>query len=197
MTQQIELFGEHGKAILLLDRLVGTRTEGGKTKRETALLRNPNCPLDEQGNWAFCPPRFFNDALDIRKTARTLDGSKREIWTQGTAFFFSTGDVIHSQASAYANWLNAVQDGLHTIQVDAAKQAIPGRSNTGRYAGEVCFTIYKGNKASLKLDKDGSHTLSQDDFIRFLILGFQFLSSKAGKESADDGNRVSVQGLIP
>jgi hypothetical protein len=47
----------------------------------------------------------------------------------------------------------------------------PTEGGTGRFSGQVTFAILTPNKERTKIVERGEHAMSQDDFVRFLILG--------------------------
>jgi hypothetical protein len=183
MRDQVELFNRN-ESLSLLDELTALQPE--KNLRKTEFLRDPDATI-ENYNWAFIVPKCFNDALDIKKTLRIKDKIKQEIWTQGSTFFFNTGDILYSKKEAYINWYKAISEGLYAIQVTSGRTSIPGKKGKkegnkkeekDRDKGEVTFTVYQGCKKENILKKEGVYTTTQDDFIKILVNGLDSVSLK-------------------
>lgn len=122
MSEQMDLLN-FNESLSLLAELILIRPKPQKNQRETKWLKNPKAT--SQGNdWAFIVPSCFNDALDIKKTLRIKNKKsdeknreKQKIWTQGSTFFFKTGDIFYNKKEAYTDWPKAISDGLYAIQV--------------------------------------------------------------------------------
>ena len=157
------------KSIDILEKLIKQETKKG-FKRSTELLADFSNGYAE--GWYFCVPIFFYDALDIQFTYQ----KKMKLWTQGSAFNFSTGDMIWNHAYPYCE--NFVSDFIKPkigVQVQSSTPCLPQTKHRLRNSGKVNFTIF-----SERNDPDskfiwkiaGHHSLSQDDFIEFLIKGY-------------------------
>jgi hypothetical protein len=176
MSEQMDLFNSNG-SLSLLAELTLPRPE--RNLRKTELLRDPGA-VSENADWAFIVPTCFNDALDIKKTIRIKNKKKHEIWTQGSTFFFKTGDIFYNKRDAYTDWPKAISDGLYAIQVISGKSSVPGKNGKNqkdRDKGEVTYTVYHGCKKDNVLKKEGVHTTKQDDFIKILISGLESVPS--------------------
>ena len=175
----MDLFNANESSALLFE-LTLPRPE--RNLRKTELLRNSEA-TSENTDWAFIVPTCFNDALDIKKTIRIKNKKGREIWTQGSTFFFKTGDIFYNKREAYIDWPKAISDKLCAIQVVSGKSSVPGRSEKNgkngkdRDKGEVTYTVYYCNEKENILKKEGIYTTSQDDFIKILTSGLESLSS--------------------
>lgn len=155
------------KALDLLQRL--TKGAQARQKRLTNFLRPPESEYAE--GWFMCVPKCFNDSLDIRLTERLVNGRRTLVWTQGSEFTFSEGDTFYDTPDAYNEWSEALKSISLCVQV---KQAIPaGYAAEGdiRSPGSVTIDILKPDKRHSKLAWHDCFTLSQDDFVRFLITG--------------------------
>jgi len=179
MSEQMDLFNSN-ESLSLLAELTLPRPKPQKNQRETKGLRDPE--VTSGGNdWSFIVSQCFNDALDIKKTIRIKNKKgheknkeKHKIWTQGSTFFFKTGDIFYNKKEAYTDWPKAISDGLYAIQVVSGKPSVPGKNGKNerdRDKGEVTYTVYYGNKKECVLKKEGVHTTTQDGFIKILILG--------------------------
>lgn len=172
MSKQMDLFN-YNESISLLSELTLPRPK--KILRKTELLRDPET-TSESNVWAFIVPKCFNDTLDIKKTIRSNNKEKHEIWTQGSTFYFKTGDIFYNKREAYTDWPKAISDRLCAIQVVSGKSSVPGKNGKSRDKGEVTYTVYYGCKKENVLKKEGKHTTSQDDFVKMLILGLESVS---------------------
>lgn len=145
--------------------------------RLTDLLKAPQ--EDYTNDWYMCVPKCFNDALDLKKTDRVVDTfiqpdliqekqKKKEIkkvWTQGSYFSFGKGDTLYDSPKAYSNWDKALKNINLCVQVEKAIATTPSK------VGIVTFSILTPNENHSKLVNRGEHTMSQDNFVRFLIAG--------------------------
>ena len=61
--------------------------------RGRKILRPHDAEITD--SWAFCVPRYFNDALDIKLTEVKIDKVPHLVWTQGTSFAFQRDDIIY------------------------------------------------------------------------------------------------------
>ncbi|MDD5451758.1 MAG: hypothetical protein PHT49_07700 [Desulfovibrionales bacterium] len=140
-----------------------------RQKRLTQLLKPAEAEYAE--GWFMCVPKCFNDSLDIRLTERIVDGHLALVWTQGSAFSFSEGDILYDTRNAYKVWSEALKSISLGVQVRQALAAGAASEGNGRSPGSVTFEILKPDKRRSKLVGNGYYTLSQDDFVRFLIAG--------------------------
>ncbi|MGB7569840.1 MAG: hypothetical protein WBM07_18400 [Chitinivibrionales bacterium] len=186
MSEQMNLFNSND-SLSLLSKITILRQ--AKNLRATELLKDPESK-SANNDWAFIVPACFNDALDIKKTLRTQNKKtheknkeKHKIWTQGSIFYFKTGDIFYNKKEAYTDWPKAISEELIAIQVVSGKSSVPGISDkndkTGkdREKGEVTYNIYHGRKKENVLRKEAVHTTTQDNFIRILISGLELGSS--------------------
>jgi hypothetical protein len=116
-------------------------------------------------------PSCFNDALDIKQTDRVVNKKKTLVWTQGSSFHFNTGDTIYDTPDAYKVWSEALKTIGVCVQIKTGSSAGPTEGGSGRFAGSVTFAILTPNKNRTKIVERGEHSMSQDDFVRFLISG--------------------------
>jgi hypothetical protein len=156
-------------AISVLDQVI--REKPTRENRLTDLLKDPSAETAE--GWYMCVPSCFNDALDIKQTDRVVNKKKTLVWTQGSSFNFNTGDTIYDTPDAY----KVGSEGLKTIgvcvQIKTGSSAGPTEGGTGRFGGSMTFTILTPNKNRTTIVERGEHSMSQDDFVRFLISGPQ------------------------
>ena len=117
-----------------------------------------------------CHPAF-NEALDIKQTERVEDSKKGPVWTQGSTFSFKEGDTLYDTADAYKVWSEALKDINLCVQINLASSAQPFQGEVGRFSGSVSFSILAPDKDRSKMVECAEHTMSQDDFVRFLIVG--------------------------
>lgn len=134
-----------------------TVTEKGRYKPEPDKDKEGNILFDKKGNVKPKPcKRYYM------------------IWAQFTAFDFCPGYVIHSFTPEYANksWADQLKHDPLVIQITDAKPASPAKKSEKKFKprdpGTVSFMLYRSAQG-FKAGK--SYTMSQDDFVRFLITG--------------------------
>jgi len=157
----------HNRTLELLKRL--TKKDAGRQIRLRELLKQPDVKYPKE--WSFCVPPCFNEALDIQQTERVIDGKKTLCWTQGTFFSFKQGDTLYDTPKAYEVWSDALKHINTGLSVKAATNAGASEDGKSRFTGSVTFTILKPDKQRTKLVKQKERTISQDDFVEFLIIG--------------------------
>lgn len=157
------------KSIDILEKLIKQETAKG-FKRSTDLLADFSNGYAE--GWYFCVPTFFYEALDIKFTYQ----KKTKLWTQGSTFNFSTGDMIWNHAYPYCeNFVSDFNKPRLGIQVQLSAPCLPQTKNRLRNSGKVNFTIFaaRNDSNSKSIWKvTGNYSLSQDGFIEFLIKGY-------------------------
>ena len=154
-------------SISVLDQVI--REKPTRENRLTDLLKDPFAETEE--GWYMCVPPCFNDALDIKQTDRVVNKEKTLVWTQGSSFHFNTGDTIYNTPDAYKVWADALQTINLCVQIKTGSSAGSTESATGRFAGSLTFSILTPNKDRSSIVERGEHSMSQDDFVRFLIEG--------------------------
>lgn len=142
---------------------------GGKTREERlkTLLRPPERAA---AHWFMHLPPAFNNALDIRRTVRV--GERELVWTQGANFSFSVGDTIFDNEAGYGPWDAALKQIRFCFQVSNATAVSPPNPRSPRQSGSVTFTVSIPNEQRTVLSVVRTHTVTQDEFVRFLIVGF-------------------------
>ena len=156
-----------GHALNMLDRLI--RQKPTRENRVTELLKDPTAESPE--GWFMCVPACFNDALDIKQTQRVQGKKKSIVWTQGSSFAFKAGDTLYDTADAYKVWSEALKSIALCVQVKTASSAGASKRGTRRFPGLVTFSILTPDERRTKITERGEHTMSQDEFVRFLIAG--------------------------
>ena len=152
----------------LLERIIAQKPS--RENRLTELLRDPLAEFAE--GWYMCVPACFIEALDIKQTERMINKKKTIVWTQGSSFSFKDGDVIYDTPEAYKCWTEAIKRINLCIQIDAAISAGPVRDGrNGRFSGSVTFSILLPDEGRNQVIRHGSRTMSQDEFVKFLIIG--------------------------
>lgn len=134
--------------------------------------------------WAFAPSLGHADALGLvlarrqRTEERLVDGrlvkekTFYRVWTQTSAFDFRAGYLIHSAPSREGvPWGEQIARIGRSVQVLDAMQASPGGSLMARDPGFVSFRLYYPAPRGNRLLPAMSYTLTQDDFVRYLITG--------------------------
>jgi hypothetical protein len=119
-----------------------------------------------------CVPKCFNDALDIKKTARVENREEKLIWTQGSTFAFKVGDTIYDNESVYSlPWQEAVHKIHLTIQITEIKGDTTAIDKDAEFLGRIVFQVLVPDVNMTRLDKIGEGSLSHNEFVRFLISG--------------------------
>jgi hypothetical protein len=125
--------------------------------------------------WYFCVPKFFYEALDIKLTERKEKNKTLKKWTQGSTFKFSAGDIIWNHAYPYCeNFVSEVIKPKIGVQVQSSEPCLPKSKNRSRYSGKVNFSIITevdDSDSKIIWKTSGYYSLSQDDFVEFLITG--------------------------
>ncbi len=148
-------------SIDLLDSLLSKGSQRSKT-----LLHDPDSNGDD--GWYMCAPKCFNDALDIKFNCTPASPG----WTQSTCFAFKGQDTIYDTPKAHQIWSAALQEIGFSVIVQSASSAGQGAVGSGRrYAGNVGFAVCSPSEDKQKLIRRFTTSLSQDDFVRFLITG--------------------------
>jgi len=141
----------------------------GRDKRLSTLLRRHDA-LDTE-DWYMCVPAMFNEALDIQRTERIVDGKSKLMWTQGSGFSFKSGDMLYDLSSAYTEWSKALKTINICIQIDNAVDSGPSEGANARFSGTAEFSVYCPNSDRSKIEKRFDYKMTHDDFVRFLIAG--------------------------
>ena len=115
-------------------------------------------------------PICFNAALDIILTDRFKNKIKYQAWTQGSLFSFKEGDTLYDTPDAYKPWNEALKNIKVCIKINKAADVIIFE-NEKRFPGSVTFTVYIPNENRTKIIERSQHTLTQDQFVEFLITG--------------------------
>jgi hypothetical protein len=154
-------------ALELLKKI--TASQSIRKTRSLQLLKEPDIEYTE--GWFVCLPACFNEALDIRKTKRKKDGKEVLIWTQGAFFSFKSGDKIYDTAKGYEEWSSALKHIKFCISVKYAEDVSLSEDGKTRLPGLVNFTNFKPNKNSSDLIEGEERTMTQDEFVKYLIVG--------------------------
>jgi hypothetical protein len=141
--------------------------------RSDTLIRDPDgAALD----WYMYVDKRFNKALAIELTTRVGLSGKSEVWTQGTNFSFSTGDIIYGSHAAYEPW--NPRKVVRCFSITSAYPASSAIRETpdGRFLagsrGQVTFYTWRPNSLGTDLEVDGvARRMTQDEFVRLLIAG--------------------------
>lgn len=97
---------------------------------------------------------------------------RQRIWTQATTFDFRAGYFFCDKVLDYCSWGEALPQITCGISVvDAMPASAAQGENVARNPGYVVFTVYKKSADGLQLVPSERHTVTQDDFVRYLISG--------------------------
>ena len=175
-------------SLKLLEKLtLEEETPRGKKEREVKYLKNPERTAKDQDEWFIYVPSCFNDCLDIRKTDRvpktgrlvldeTTNKKKpkrrtQKVWTQGSRFAFHRGCILYDTPKAYNTWTDAINQIKYCVSIQSSTSAEPANKEKDRVPGIVEFSILAPSRQNTTLKEIGAYTLTQDEFIRFLING--------------------------
>jgi hypothetical protein len=177
--------------LITQEKLKNENRYPSKEKRKTDLLKEPDRAQTNKDEWFIYVPSCFNDCLDIAKTNRvkkTTTSSEEEtekeekkivkVWTQGSRFAFHRGCILYDTPKAYQKWENATYEIKYCISIYSAKDAVPAMNEQERFPGVVDFSILSPKPLTTKLEEIGEFTLTQDEFVSFLINGNQKILPK-------------------
>lgn len=153
-------------SICVLEQVI--REKATRANRLTDLLKDPFAETAE--GWYMCVPSCFNDALDIKQTDRVVNKKKTLVWTQGSLFDFNPGDTIYDTPDAYKVWSEALKHINLCVQIATASSAGQGEGGT-RFPGSVTLAFFTPNPTRTSIVERGTYSMTQDDFVRFLIEG--------------------------
>jgi len=156
-------------AIRILEKLLEPSRQSRKAKRLKETLKDPQAPHDP--GWHFVPGPPFNDALDMRLTESVQEKKATRSWTQGSNFAFKRGDVLFDTPDGYGNWQEALKRVGSCVQVLSARDVCPPTGEKERDPGQVLFAVLRPDGKRTKLERVDELEMTQDEFVRFLILG--------------------------
>ena len=103
--------------------------------------------------WRIAVSTRFLEALDIKKTDKVEGSKKTLIWTQGSTFSFSQGDIIYDTLKAYERWEIALQSIGIAYQILAGVPSQP-RKEVVFFRKNTSFTgSLKGNRPKANLQR--------------------------------------------
>lgn len=91
------------------------------------------------------------------------------VWTQTTNFAFREGYTLHQAAPS--TWAEQLDGNGISLQIVEALPAAAGNAGMDRDSGFVVFQLFEKSDDGKKMQPVSKHTLTQDDFIRYLITG--------------------------
>ncbi|MDL2279048.1 hypothetical protein LJC15_00090 [Desulfovibrio sp. OttesenSCG-928-G11] len=156
---------EQEHAIRLLQELLQPQEK--RNTRNTALLCRTES-LEEYRRiseeefcrgWSYRLGPHFAEALDLSLDRRVKKKIPYFVWTQGSAFKFKAGYVLHKA------------DGSVLIQIQEAQNAVPAKGGIKRDPGMVRLQFYIPGQDGRLWQKGLLTDMSQDDFVRYLITG--------------------------
>ena len=129
----------------MLDQLLLGSARSGFTRADALLVDFAG--MDFVQDWAFAVSSSHSSALDIRRTSRVVDGTRRMVWTQGVTFDFGEGDTFYNTPAAYTGqWNEAIQLISTCIEVLSGRIVSPAKGLLvsaqdvahGRLQGRMC-----------------------------------------------------------
>jgi hypothetical protein len=182
ISAQIRMFNRVGdmqndSAVVLqkLLMLSDESQEKGKGKRLTELLKDTESK--DATDWYMYVPHCFNNALDIRLTARKEMGKETLVWTQGSAFSFKQGDTLYDTPKGYSVWNESLKHISLCVTVIEASDSIPEKRKTKnseatpRCPGSLTIQALVPNSEKTELVKMDDIEMTQDEFVAFLVEG--------------------------
>jgi len=154
---------EQKRALALLEELVAAKA---RARRKTEPLKR----LDEDCTraWCFKVRSCFHRALDLR-------GGEDGAASQGARFHFDIGDTLYSSDMAHreprSKW-----DEKETLGVQVRAGSGADWNGEERLPGRVEFDLFAIGKNGKEIEDRGSHELTQDAFVRMLVLGPEVLT---------------------
>ena len=152
-----------------------------------AYETDPGKQIQIAKGWHFCVPSSFCPALDIQLTERIVKttpaametqstGGKTKkqsemVWTQGSWFHFEAGDTLYDHGGAYRAWSLSNFDICLDIKKSTAAVPANKTKETNRYPGTVIFDVLTPNCQRTELIRQRQTVMTQDEFVRMLILG--------------------------
>lgn len=142
-------------------------------RKPLATLSPENWPEGWCKGWAFTIQPTLATALDIQLTPRVTDKQSSLEWSQGSRFDFREGYTLHDAPEAWTlPWGEALPHIANSLQITSAIPAEPANTGSPRNTGQVTFQLYRPNAERTALERRGNpYTVSQDDFVRILIVG--------------------------
>lgn len=145
------------------------------SKRQKQLIGDFN-----QGfavHWAFQIHGVFAISLDIRDKLLNLKEIKDKVDSykdQGSLFYFKKGQMIYDSINAYTSpWSESIKHVKRAIKIENSQPVYFLDSNIGskRFPGEVQGILFENidNKLQIK----NKFAMTQDDFVKTLISGFE------------------------
>ncbi len=166
-----------------------------KEKRyDKEYLKHPERIDGDKDEWFIYVPSCFNDCLDIAKTDRRVKTGRkvkdkktgkmrdeteiRKVWTQGSRFAFHRGCTLYDTPKAYHKWGDTINEIKYCVSIHSGKDAKPAMDKDERNPGKVEFSIFSPCFQTMSLKETREFTLTQDEFVRFLINGNPEVISK-------------------
>jgi len=159
------------ESLNLLQKLITQKSSGKDKRSDEEFLKKPERVLIDNDEWFIYVPPCFNDCLDIAKTERVMKSKKKtqKVWTQGSRFAFHRGCILYDTPKAYHRWDVAISEIKYCISIQNAKNVKLEEGE--REPGIVEFSIFSPQYMKMSLEKIDEYTLTQDEFVRFLIEG--------------------------
>lgn len=174
---------EQQRVLKLLEKLTAPTVKKSKQRLEVFLASSQIKPGFEHikdwpagwcMGWAFAADPSLAPGFDIAMTTRVVTVSKVKtvikLWTQGSAFNFKESTIIHSHIPpSHETWQESLKLITHSLTIIEALPAVPATPELSRNCGKVKLKLCKSNGEKLLFHKQLE--LSQDEFIKFLLLG--------------------------
>lgn len=154
------------RALDILNRL--TESAKPRSLRLMELLKAPEAGSE---GWFMYVPSCFNAALDIKQEIRSAGSHQTLVWTQGPYFSFAAGDTLYNKQEGYSEWAAALKTINYCVQVTHATPVSVGKSEGVLTPGSVKFNLLTPNEDRSALVVMSSHTVTQKEFVRFLVDG--------------------------
>ena len=155
-------------SLKLLQKLIRQKS---REKRDTDHLKNPERSHEDRDEWFIYVPSCFNDCLDIAKTDRVVKKKRVKVWTQGSRCAFHRGCTLYDTPKAYHRWGDAIDEIKYCVSIHGGTSAEPAVNEEERIHGKVEFAVLSPSTRTTSLEEIGAFTLTQDEFISFLING--------------------------
>jgi hypothetical protein len=105
--------------------LISPRQRGKDSDQERSPILIASFLDGYAAGWKFAVPEAFRESLDIRYTPRQVDKHIEYMWTQGTQFNFTTGDLLYDTPLAYnVEWNHALRHITLFVQIAEATPTV-------------------------------------------------------------------------
>jgi len=132
--------------------------------------------------WEFAVKESFKDALDIKKSGKTIKEKIRKVWTLGNKFSFKRGDTLHNHVSAYENFAEFLQ-GINPVVLqvqDSLPNDFGNKTIDSITSPEINYQ--KFGKSAVTLEKTKGFRVRDQVFYNGLLIITEYRPNEAKNE---------------